>query len=136
MSKENVQLAREAYDAWFGGGDLNAAEAMTTDDLEFVPAVAAGVEGGSVRGRDEVRAFFENLNEIWETFHVEPGEFREVGDQVLMLGRVTAKGRGSGLELDQPMFSVIWFSDGKIARMQSFLDEGAALATAERKVVG
>ena len=109
---------------------------MAVEDVEFVPAVAAAVEGGSVRGRDEVRAFFENLNEIWETFHVEPGEFREVGDQVLMLGRVTAKGRGSGLELDQPMFSVIWFSDGKIARMQSFLDEGAALATAERKVVG
>ena len=134
MSEANVELARDAYGAW-SRADFDAVEAMVAEDLEFVPAVAAGVEGGSVRGRDEVRAFFERLSETWETFQVEPDEFREVGDRVLILGHVRAKGRGSGLELDQPMLSVIWFRDGKIGRIQSFLDEDAAREAAEREVV-
>ena len=132
MSSANVDLARQAHDAWTRG-DLDAVEAVTAEDLEFVPAVAAGVEGGSVRGRDEVRAFFEHLSETWETFQVDVDEIRGVGDQVLMLGHVRAKGRGSGLELDQPMLTVIWFRDGKVARMQSFLDENAALEAAEQE---
>ena len=133
MSAGNVELAREAYDAWMRG-DFDAMETMVAEDLEFVPAVAAGVEGGSVRGRDEVLRFFENLDETWETFRVEPDEFRAVGGRVLMVGHVRAKGRGSGLELDQPMLSVVWFREGKIARMQSFLDEAAALEAAEHEV--
>jgi uncharacterized protein len=134
MSTENVELARETYDAWMREG-FDAIETMVAEDMEFVPAVAAAVEGGSVRGRDEVRRFFENLDEIWETFRIEPEEFRAFGDRVLMVGHLRAKGRGSGLELDQPMFSVVWFRDGKIARMQSFLDGEAALETVEREVV-
>jgi ketosteroid isomerase-like protein len=133
MSGDKVELARQAYDAWIRG-DFDVMATLVAEDLEFVPAVAAGVEGGSVRGRDEVLRFFENLDETWETFRVEPDEFRPVGDRVLMVGHVKAKGRGSGLELDQPMLSVLWFRDGKIARMQSFLDEGAALEAAEQEV--
>ena len=133
MSAANVELAREVYGAWTRA-DFDALETMVAEDLEFVPAVAAAVEGGSVRGRDEVRAFFERLSETWETFQVEPDEFREVGDRVLILGHVRAKGRGSGLEPDQQMFNVLWFRDGKIARMQSFLDEKAAWKAAESDV--
>jgi uncharacterized protein len=134
MSGANLELAREVYDAWTRA-DFDAMDARTAEDLEFVPAVAAGVEGGSVRGRDEVRRFFERLSETWETFQVEADEFRRVGDRVLVVGHVRAKGRGSGLELDQPMLTVIWFRDDKIARMQSFLDEEAALEAAEHEVV-
>ena len=134
MSAENVQLAREGFDAWFRG-DFDAMDEMAVEDVEFVPAVAAAVEGGSVRGRDDVRRFFQSLDETWETFRIEADEFREIGDRVLMVGHVRAKGRGSGVELDQPMLSVVWFRDDKIARMQSFLDEEAALEAAEREAV-
>ena len=46
-------------------------------------------------------------------------------------GRLTAKGRGSELELDHPIYSVIWFRDGRFARMQSYLDRETAEAAAE-----
>ena len=133
MSEENLELARAGFEAR-NRSDFDALEGMVTADFEFIPAIAAGVEGGSIRGRDEVRKFFETLDETWESFNVDGDEFREVGNQVLVLGRVRAKGRGSGLELDQPMTNVMWFRDGKIARMQSFLDHDAAIAAASTEL--
>ena len=129
MSEANLELARQAYARW-AEGDLEGALEFSTPDFEFVPAIAAGVEGGSVKGRDAVRRFFAGLDETWETFRIEMDEFREVGDQVMGIGRLTAKGRGSELELDQPMYSVVWIRDGKLTRMQSFLDRDAAEAAA------
>ena len=46
----------------------------------------------------------------------------------MSIGRLTAKGRGSELELDQPIYTVLWFQGDRIARMQSFLEESAARA--------
>ena len=134
MSEANLRVARKGLDAW-NRGDIEAMIELRTPDSAFVPAVAAGVEGGSVTGPEEFRQFFAALDETWETFQIDWEELREVGDRVLIAGRVHAKGRGSGIELDQPMFSVIWFRDDKIARMQSFLDEEAALEAAEHDVV-
>lgn len=129
MSEANVELARRAYAHW-AGGDLEGTLELSTDDFEFIPAIAAGVEGGSVKGPDAVRSFFAGLEETWETFRIEMDEFREIGDRVMAIGRLTAKGRGSELELDQPMYAVVTFREGKIARMESFLDRDAAEAAA------
>jgi ketosteroid isomerase-like protein len=134
MSEENVQLARDGFEAWLQR-DFDRLDEMCVSDFEFVPAIAAGVDGGSLRGRDEIEHFFEGLDEIWETFRIDTNEFRAVGERVLGLGHVTAKGRVSGLELDQPIFTVLSIRDGKLVRMQSFLDEQAALEAAEHGAV-
>jgi ketosteroid isomerase-like protein len=130
MSETNVELAQRAY-AYWAAGDVDAMIENATPDFEFIPAIAAGVEGGSVKGPGEFRRFWADLQETWETFRVDVDEFRDFGDRVLGIGRLTAKGRGSELELDQPIFSVASFRHGKVARMQSFLDESAALEAAE-----
>jgi ketosteroid isomerase-like protein len=135
VSEANVELARRGYARW-AEGDLDGTLELSTSDFEFVPAIAAGVEGGSVKGPDAVRRFFAGLEETWETFRIEMDEFHEVGDCVIATGRLTAKGRGSEIELDHPMFSVVWFREGKFARMQSFLDRDAAEATAREYAGG
>ena len=99
---------------------------LATPDFEFVPAIAAAVEGGSVKGRDAFRRFMTDLDETWETFRISADDFRETGERVMGIGRLTAKGRGSELELDQPIYTVLWFQGDRIARMQSFLEESAA----------
>jgi ketosteroid isomerase-like protein len=129
MSQPKVALARRGYERW-SDGDVEGMLELSTEDFEFTPAIAAGVEGGSVKGHEEFRRFFTGLQETWETFRIELDELREVGDRVLTIGRLTAKGRGSELELDQPIYSVLWFREGKIARMQSFLDRAEADAAA------
>ena len=126
-----MQLARTGFEAWFSG-DVKTLEEIATEDVEFVPAIAAGVEGGVVRGLDGVRRFLEELAETWERFEMEDAEFHEVGEQVVTTARLRAKGRGSGVELDHPISNVVWFREGKVARLQSFLDPEQALEAAAK----
>jgi hypothetical protein len=39
---------------------------------------------------------FEDLDEMFEEMRVELDQYRRVGDRLLVLGGMTAKGRGSG----------------------------------------
>jgi ketosteroid isomerase-like protein len=130
MSDTTLDVARRGFALW-SAGDVDAFLELGTPDFEFVPAIAASVEGGSIKGADEFRRFFADLNETWETFRMSVEDFQEIRGRVLMIGRLTAKGRGSELELDQPFYSVLWFRGDLVVRMQSFLDESAARAAIE-----
>jgi ketosteroid isomerase-like protein len=131
VSDARIELAGQGLEAW-NRRDLEWLRRNATADFEFVPAVAATVEGGSVKGMEGMAHFLEEMDESWETFRIELEDFRLVGEAALGHGRVIAKGRGSGLELDQPISSVTHFRDGKIARLQSFLDPEEALAAAQQ----
>jgi ketosteroid isomerase-like protein len=133
VSGTRVDLARRGWDLW-RSRDFDALGEMTIEDFVFVPAIAASVEGGAVHGIEGSRRFFEGLDETWESFDIDSEEFREVGDRVLVVGRVRAKGRGSGLELDQPIAMVVWFRGDKIARIQSFLDSDQAHEAASKEL--
>ena len=130
MSDAALDVARRGFALW-SAGDVDEFLELGTSDFEFIPAIAASVEGGSIKGRNEFRRFFADLNETWETFRISVEDFQEIRGCVMTIGRLTAKGRGSELELDHPFYSVLWFRGDRIARMQSFLDESAARAAVE-----
>ena len=53
-----------------GGRRYRSDAEVSTSDVEFVPAIAGSVEGGSTKGHDEFRRFFDALGETWETFRL------------------------------------------------------------------
>jgi ketosteroid isomerase-like protein len=130
MNDAPLDVARRGYACW-EAGDYDGMLELATPDFEFVPAIAASVEGGSIKGHDAVRRFWADLDETWETFRISADDFREAGGRVMSIGRLSAKGRSSELELDQPIYTVLWFQGDRIARMQSFLEESAARAAFE-----
>ncbi len=132
MNDAPLDVARRGYACW-EAGDFDGMLELATPDFEFVPAIAASVEGGSVKGHDAFRRFFADLDETWETFRISADDFREAGGRVMSIGRLTAKGRSSELELDQPIYTVLWFRGDRIARMQSFLEESAAQTAFEER---
>src|SRR4051812_9034155 len=115
MNDANVELARRSFEAW-GARDAEWFVDNSTPEFEFVPAIIAGVEGqgGAVRGAEAIRQFFADLDEPWESFQMDVDEYREIDEQVVCVGHVRAKGRGSGVELDQAVSMVLWFGDGKL----------------------
>jgi len=127
MNEAPLDVARQGYERW-AAGDFDGMLELATPDFEFVPAIAAAVEGGSIKGRDAARRFWADLGETWETFRISADDLREAGGRVMGIGRLTAKGRSSELELDQPIYTVLWFQGDRVARMQSFLEESAARA--------
>jgi ketosteroid isomerase-like protein len=136
MSAAMLELARESFEAW-SRRDAKWFVDNTTPEFEFVAAVMTTVEGeaGTVRGGEKgIRQYFTILDEPWESFVVDEMEYREVDDQVVCVGRLRAKGRGSGVEFDQPIAMVLWFRGDKLARAQSFLDVDAAMDAARQEL--
>ena len=81
------------------------------------------------RGRDEVRRWFEEvLQEPWEHFRIDVEELIEAdGGAVFSALSVTARGRGSGVELAIPFWTASWFADGLVVRRQVFWTRDEAL---------
>ena len=133
MSEAKLELARRSVAAW-EQRDADWFIDNSTEDFEFVPAIVSGVEGRAVRGADQIRRHLADLDEPWESFHIDALEYREVGEQVVCIVRLQARGRGSGIEVDQPVAMVLWFREGKLARAESFLDTDAAIDAAAEAV--
>jgi hypothetical protein len=68
-----------------------------TPDFEWHPAIARALDGiGVYRGREGVEQFTADTSENWEELQNVAAEFRELGDRVLVLGRLKGRGKGSG----------------------------------------
>jgi ketosteroid isomerase-like protein len=128
MRPDNVDLTREGIDA-FNRGDVEWTLAHCTPDCEWYPAVAGGVQGQAYRGEEGMRTFWREHEEVWEEFTIEAEEIRDLGDHVLVLGQVHAKGR-EGVVFEHSLDAVWEFRDGKVATGRSYLDREEALRAA------
>ena len=129
MSQENVDIVRSLFAA-FAERNLGAAAGSLDPEIEIRPAVVGGPEGTIYRGLSGNEQFWADIDSAWAEFRPEPEEFRDLGDRVLVLGRVLARASGSGIELDQPGAWLAVVSRGKIVRFQSFTATRDALEAA------
>jgi ketosteroid isomerase-like protein len=129
MSRENVELVRSLFAA-FATRDLDAAARVLHPEIEIHPSIVGGPEGITYRGLDGNRKFWAEIDATWTEFRIEPREFRDLGEQVLVLGQAFARGRETGIGLDQPGAWIAAVREGRIVRLQSFSDQRKALQAA------
>src|SRR5690349_2884662 len=126
MSQENVKIALSHHAAW-NRGDVAGFLETLDPDVEWVPIMAA-LEGRVYTGHEGVRRWMSELENDWEVFEVHPEEHRDLGDRVIVFGCWRARGRASGVELDNQAATWLFeFERGKIVRMQTFTDRAEAL---------
>ena len=125
---ENVEIVRKAFEAW-NEGDLDGVIALMTPDTEFLP-LRTQLDGSPYRGGEGMRQFALDANEEWEYLRIDPDEFHELGDCVVMLGHFDALGRGSKMEIRFPVGWVAHLSDGKITHLRTYSDPHEALRSA------
>src|SRR3954453_7773712 len=121
-----VEIARRGIDA-FNCGDVEGLLADTTDDVELFAALAGAVEGGGFRGRSGIEGYFTTTAETWSEFRILPEEFRDLGDHVLVLGRIYGLGRGSRVPVEAPNAIVMDFRGAKAWRIHSYFNRREAL---------
>lgn len=129
MSKENVEIVTRGIDA-FNRRDLDGLAELMTADCEWFPAMPGIVAGDSYQGREGLEAYLVDLATTWDALRVVAEESRDLGDSVLVLGRLEGRGRGSGVPVDAPIGVLDDFRDGKISRVRAFLDHGDAVRAA------
>jgi ketosteroid isomerase-like protein len=131
MSEENVENIRQAVEA-FNRRDADAFVALASPNIEWEdPSFWSGV-ARTYRGREEVREWFNQIVEPWESIHVEIEEVSEAADDRVFVGLfLTARGKGSGVEAPGlRVWQVNQFEHGKTARRQVFLERAEALEAA------
>jgi uncharacterized protein len=128
VSEENVEVVTRAIDA-FSRGDSGAFSGLTSPDIEWKVGLAA-VEGEVFRGHEGVRTYFERLGGAWSEFHFLADEYRDLGDTVVVLGRLRGFGRGGGVPVESPVGAVWELRDGKIWRLRAYLTHAEALRAA------
>jgi limonene-1,2-epoxide hydrolase len=73
-----------------------------------------------------VEAFIADTEETFEKFE-QHYQVLELGERVLVLGKLHLRARGSGIETDIPVGGVLEFRDGKIVRWEDFGSKEKAL---------
>jgi len=131
MSQENVQSLRQGF-AEFARGDVEAALERFDPDVDWRGAMAPILGGGAVRGKEALREFFtRDLFDGFEEARVETLAYRDLGnDVVLVTVRYVGRGESSGLEIDQTVFSLFRFRDGKVVSLRDYSTRDEALEAA------
>jgi ketosteroid isomerase-like protein len=127
MSQENVEIVRDAFEA-FRGGDRETAAQLVDPKVEFHGTVGGLQEGQIAHGQSEIEQTFEAEDlEAWDERRLKPEEFIDAGDDVVVLLHEYRRGRGSGVELESKTAVVVAVSGGRVVRIQGYMDRGAAL---------
>ena len=128
MSEENVDRARDFVDA-YNRRDFDAAVRWFDPEVDWI--LPARQSSDSCHGPDEVRRFWDRIDDSMDELELVPQEWVDAGDRVATRLRHHGRGRGSGLEIDAELYhQVVTFRDGTIVRIEYFASWDEALAAA------
>jgi ketosteroid isomerase-like protein len=135
-----VEIVRQVFERW-ANEDLPGVLELSDEECELRPLLGQ-IEGedGVYRGHKGVRRWFTDTYAHWTEFRPVFRAFCEVEDSLLVAGRMRARGRLSGVELDTETWWHITFRDGRILRMDVSQDPtdahvaaGLAASSAKRR---
>ena len=124
MSQENVEIVKAAIDA-YNREDWDALFDAAAPGFELDFSRAVGPWHG-IFGLDQARRVLSEISGGWESLRVEPHEFIEVGDVVVVPWTTYAKGR-DGIELVSSVTNVWTIRGGAIERLSMYQDRQDAL---------
>ena len=113
----------------FNNGYVDAFAARFADDAEWLPVRSA--TEGAYRGREGVRAWMRETSELFEHIGASIDTVDVRGDRALLTGNLSLRGRGSGAEIELPVFWVFRLRSEAIAYGRAHTDRNVALADLE-----
>jgi ketosteroid isomerase-like protein len=130
MSQENVEVVKAKIDAYNreDWDDFIFKDAAPGFELDFSRAVGPW---RGVFGLDQARRFVDEIRETWESTRLEPHEFIEAGDLVVVPLTQHGKGR-EGIEVTAS-FTLVWtIRNGAIERVTMYQERQEALEAVGR----
>jgi uncharacterized protein len=124
MSEEDRETLRLVYEA-YNRGDWTGALSRMDRDIEWKTT-----RTGRHRGHDEVRRFMEDMREPFEEVMVEPDEWFDHGDRIVVFLRIRARPRGSDAVAENRVGHLWTMRDGKAIRCETFPRREEALEVA------
>ena len=120
----NVQMVRDLYEA-FGQGDVPTVLGAMDPDVQWREAEGNPYQmsGAAWVGPDAIlQNLFVKLGADWDGFTVQPKDFHDAGDTVVVEGRYTGTHKATGKILDAQYCHVFKIRNGKLTSFQQFVD--------------
>jgi ketosteroid isomerase-like protein len=121
-TQQNLAAVRSAYDA-YASKELEALLALLDDDFEFRQSELVPW-GGSYRGREGMIEFLGKITTHVDSV-VEPEEFVEAEDCVVVIGRSRGTVKAGGRPFDVRAVHIWQIRDGRLLRLEAYLDTPA-----------
>jgi ketosteroid isomerase-like protein len=131
MSRENVEAFKRAVRA-NNRRDVEAFLEELDPEVEWHPGLPAllGGEATVYRRHEGARAMFGDLYGAFAEIQFEFPEIRDLGDRLLAIGYMRARGKESGAKMESAWAYLVEFKDGKAIVIRTFLDPQEALKAA------
>jgi Ketosteroid isomerase-related protein len=118
MSQKNVELVREAFQAWYPN---DAAEFALHLDPAFEYEVTCGPEKGVYRGWQAKVDAFDQWQEPFSHYHWKADDFIDAGDDHVVIPFTEGgHGKASGVQIEQRPAFVCAVREGKILRLSEY----------------
>jgi ketosteroid isomerase-like protein len=131
MSRENVERARERYEALSravrSGGFDGFVDDHVHRDVEWVPLPGSSDSLAVQRGHAAVKARFAAMLEAIDEPRIEAQEFIDAGDQTVVAVLMSGRGTASGVEVEWRPFHVVTENREKLARIEWYASRSEAL---------
>jgi ketosteroid isomerase-like protein len=130
MSQENVAVVRAQFAA-LGRGGLEAVTRFWHPDIEWRAIEGALDDVGLIRGESALRRHYQDWIDTVDQLQVEVVEvIAEVGEQVVVVVRISGRGRGSGVPTSLRYYVVCIIRDGRILSGREYATRDEALEAA------
>jgi ketosteroid isomerase-like protein len=130
MSSQDIEILRRGYGA-FSERDMSFVLSFVRPDVELeVYTERPDIADTLYRGHEGFLRNLAELTEVFDDFRMEPEELTEGGGRIFVVVRVRGRGRSSGVSIDQRLFHVWTFRDGKVTRLEIHSDRAKALEAA------
>jgi ketosteroid isomerase-like protein len=124
MGPRDEELVRTAFEHW-NRSDFEAALEYVDPDVEWRTANPLLDLPPVSRGHEAVRAFWETWTSSWNNIRIEPEEFIDAGDELLVLVRWRATSQ-AGIDVDQPVAFRFLIRDQRVTRFISYWERAEA----------
>jgi ketosteroid isomerase-like protein len=125
MSQENVEIAKQAIDA-FERRDIEALRAVNDPDIELDWSESLGPEAGVYQGMDAVLRVWANYFDAFEAIAIPVDRFIDAGDSVVIPNVSRSLGR-DGVEVFARSTFVLTMRDQKVIRLALYHETEQAL---------
>ena len=128
MSQADIEALRVIYEA-VSRGDWNAVFLQVHPDFEWKTPDGVPL-AGTYRGPEQVRRFFEDRWQAFEDVTVEPEEFFESGNRIVVFARSRLRPSGTTAVIENRLGHLWTMREGKAARCEVFSQGEKALEAA------
>ena len=121
MSDSNVEVVRRLFELYESGG-MDAALEVLDEELVIVIRPELSAEPDTYHGHDGALRYFAGFDGMLEAISYEAFELIPEGEHVLSRSRLAGRGVSSGLDVELETVVVHTVVDGKVTRIEPFLD--------------